>query len=946
MSIMMDDAEEASVTSSQTPSLGSSSASTSARSIQDVDRIDLFYELMEAIERDLFDVLKSLLKVLCLTEVCKLDPRVGASSYGLSPLHVVRSARVGELLIDFGVPVDVRGVCTITPLMMVVQFPDAVELLINKGANVNCITRDSGTALHSAALGDHVESAEMLIKAGAEVNKRDAYGNTPLHMVDSPEMGELLVENGADIEALNHDGNMPLEEIVKKGTHRSCMEVAAYLLDVAHERSRSRTAELLDLLQSHVLSMTSGKPRGGSTSSSGGIVVPLKMGSGSDSADSDEEERFMYEEGDENDGAADKWSKVKGRLLRRKTKVVRISRAEKLTEEQREDFLRGAQLQPQFARQSSSGSIISSSHSNPEFLTSFFELMVRERPELALRILDKQRTKLFNKHGSKVYAYDLSLVGSPLRSTVAMKLMIRKRRFELLAHPVTTYIVEAKFQAITKYLLFFRYFYMALLTFLYFITLSDVAGGLKGWTADLFGGKVFFQPSLETLIGAAMMLLTLIMHILNIELFLSFLIAFKMASKKQKTWRQRFKIFFSGHEALEDDDYYIIPTVCIIARDMLRYFGGPYNIHLTLIVSAVGFAALWKRCMVSVEGLFPSLGLCMSMVRQMYNDARIYFVALLFEVLGFSIVMNMLYFDSDVPEFSTLSDSFINLFMFVFNLDLASVQQDDVNARKYLAYIFLGFYMVLVVLTLTNLIIAAFTTSFTEIQGRAKQEMALSRARFVVFFEEHTELLSSFIESISPSCRRHSRLAACTLFKWEKAVFTGRRIPVREFPDGRVEMKSNCEILRYIYNERAPPYFLTSVWIYDLLNPFFGTGEKSSFDWSDVYRLIQSCEAGFYKSAPKSEAMDEGETKTLQMAEPPSTYDLNALSNPNYWYDFDPTEIMDVSDIMQQNPDISDLSSVPVILGEFYRDPSTDERERQREKAMKIPHLGRKAKTV
>ena len=49
---------------------------------------------------------------------------------------------------------------------------------------------------------------------GAEVNSKDAWGNTPLHHAIQYEylgMVEYLVQNGADINAKNDEGETPLD---------------------------------------------------------------------------------------------------------------------------------------------------------------------------------------------------------------------------------------------------------------------------------------------------------------------------------------------------------------------------------------------------------------------------------------------------------------------------------------------------------------------------------------------------------------------------------------------------------------------------------------------------------------------------------------------------------------------------------------------------------------
>lgn len=80
-----------------------------------------------------------------------------------------------------------------------------VELLKNAGVNINAEDKviGSGTALIHLMQWGHFHSAKALIQAGADVNISNNYGHTPLYWAISYQnypMMELLIDAGADVD--------------------------------------------------------------------------------------------------------------------------------------------------------------------------------------------------------------------------------------------------------------------------------------------------------------------------------------------------------------------------------------------------------------------------------------------------------------------------------------------------------------------------------------------------------------------------------------------------------------------------------------------------------------------------------------------------------------------------------------------------------------------------
>ena len=76
-----------------------------------------------------------------------------------------------------------------------------IQSLLGQSVDVNASQVDGMTALHWAALHDDLETARLLVKAGADTNAANRYGVTPLTLACTNGNGplvELLLEAGAD----------------------------------------------------------------------------------------------------------------------------------------------------------------------------------------------------------------------------------------------------------------------------------------------------------------------------------------------------------------------------------------------------------------------------------------------------------------------------------------------------------------------------------------------------------------------------------------------------------------------------------------------------------------------------------------------------------------------------------------------------------------------------
>ena len=88
----------------------------------------------------------------------------------------------------------------------------AVRALLDQHADVNAPQVDGTTALHWAAYQDDLETAALLVRAGANVKAANRYGVTPLSLActnGNGAMVELLLKAGADPNAALPGGETP-----------------------------------------------------------------------------------------------------------------------------------------------------------------------------------------------------------------------------------------------------------------------------------------------------------------------------------------------------------------------------------------------------------------------------------------------------------------------------------------------------------------------------------------------------------------------------------------------------------------------------------------------------------------------------------------------------------------------------------------------------------------
>jgi len=103
------------------------------------------------------------------------------------------------------------------------QIPnmDNIRVFLESGlVDVNVKDKLGYAGLHWAVALNNIELTKKLIDLGADVDLKDYYDNTPLHVAvgvcDNIILAELLIDSGADVNAKGSGGETPLNSAYSK----------------------------------------------------------------------------------------------------------------------------------------------------------------------------------------------------------------------------------------------------------------------------------------------------------------------------------------------------------------------------------------------------------------------------------------------------------------------------------------------------------------------------------------------------------------------------------------------------------------------------------------------------------------------------------------------------------------------------------------------------------
>ncbi len=83
---------------------------------------------------------------------------------------------------------------------------DTAEFLIESGADVNRSIGGDHVPLHDAAGSNDFEFVKLFVRHGADVNKLDGFGETPVLQTLDVEIAKFLVNAGTDVSVVDREG--------------------------------------------------------------------------------------------------------------------------------------------------------------------------------------------------------------------------------------------------------------------------------------------------------------------------------------------------------------------------------------------------------------------------------------------------------------------------------------------------------------------------------------------------------------------------------------------------------------------------------------------------------------------------------------------------------------------------------------------------------------------
>ena len=170
------------------------------------------------------------------------DPNINHTGNGATPLHVAvhnKFPDIVKVLIEHGADVNIRDKMGSTPILIASQFGcnESLQALIDAGCNLKCSISQGenagGNPAFCAAYGNNVETLQLLLNVGVNVNGTTKDGRSPLFIAcenGNLENVHLLVEHGAEINLPKISDGRDITSVA-----HDCHNDEVYLYIIAHK---------------------------------------------------------------------------------------------------------------------------------------------------------------------------------------------------------------------------------------------------------------------------------------------------------------------------------------------------------------------------------------------------------------------------------------------------------------------------------------------------------------------------------------------------------------------------------------------------------------------------------------------------------------------------------------------------------------------------------------
>ena len=185
------------------------------------------------------------------------------------------------LLIQKGAEVNARDAGERSPLFLTINRPAVMKALLKSGADVNATDKSGRSAVWEAVRFRDLTAVDVLVRHGADVNRRNEYGESLLHIPcrsiqrsGTRDVMDRLVSLGVDVNARNKKGETPLhwaafmrnvaaaktlvasgaDAMIEDDRGGTALDVAAKRAEggIRGEPDREKSRHLLELLRSSV----------------------------------------------------------------------------------------------------------------------------------------------------------------------------------------------------------------------------------------------------------------------------------------------------------------------------------------------------------------------------------------------------------------------------------------------------------------------------------------------------------------------------------------------------------------------------------------------------------------------------------------------------------------------------------------------------------------------